>query len=79
MAICISCMSWHAMCLVHALFPISIYFTIIWSHGCARTSIACIKPYFDISYNFSFHKDVGIFTPWGVIVVILATFGEIGI
>ena len=29
MAICISCMSWHAMCLVHALFPISIYFTII--------------------------------------------------
>ena len=62
MALCISYMSWHAMGLVHALFPISIYFTIIWSHGCTRTSIVCIKPYFDISYNFSFHKDVGIFT-----------------
>ena len=48
MALCISYMSWHAMGLVHALSPISTYFTIIWSHGCARTSIVCIKPYFDI-------------------------------
>ena len=73
MALCISYTSWNALGLVHALSPISIYFTIIWSHGCARTSIVCIQPYFDTPYNFLFHKDVEIFTP----VVILATFGEI--
>ena len=62
-ALCISCMIWDAMRPVHVLSPISTCFNIIWSHGCARTSIVCIRPYFDLFYNFSFHKDVWIFTP----------------
>ena len=50
--------SCHAMRLVQALSSISFYFNFIWSHGCVRTSIICMRPYFDLPYNFSFHKDV---------------------
>ena len=65
-ALCISLTSWHAMRPVHVLSSISIYFTLIRSHGWVRTSIICIRPYFHLPYNFSFHKDVQIFTPqWG--------------
>ena len=51
---------------VHMLSYIYIYITLIRSHGWVRTSIICIRPYFHLPYNFSFHKDVQIFTPqWG--------------
>ena len=29
----------------------------------ARMFNLCVRPYFDLSYNFSFHMDVQIFTP----------------
>ena len=77
MALCISYMSWHAMGLVHALSPISIYFTIIWSHGCVRTSIVCIKSYFTSPTIFHFIRMLEFSLLKGVTVVILATFGEI--
>ena len=77
-ALRISWASWHAMRPVHALSSISIHFNIIWSHGCVRTSIICIRPYFDLPYNFSFHKDVWIFTPFKGSHC-LVTFGKIGL
>ena len=65
-ALCISWTFWHTMRPVHVLSYIYIYITLIRSHGWVRTSIICIRPYFHLPYNFSFHKDVQIFTPqWG--------------
>ena len=65
-ALCISWTFWHTMRPVHMLSYIDIYNTLNRSHGWVRTSIICIRPYFHLPYNFSFHKDVQIFTPqWG--------------
>ena len=62
-ALDVSYTSWHTLCLIHVLFSIATFFNNIWRYECVRMPSVCIRPYFYIPYNFSFHKDVRIFPP----------------
>ena len=77
-AFCKSCIIWHAK-YVSCKRAISTCFNIIWSHGCASTSIFCIKPYFDLLYIFLLLRMSEFSILKGFTVVNLVIFGKIGL